>query len=94
MLDNLMLFLIAVVNFSLITILFRLNTKHKDFFKQMEFGGILYGSASKSPNILDFFLKRQYIGLKDTFLTIMCNIFLVSFLISLPMMVVTVLNHK
>jgi hypothetical protein len=92
MIDTLMLFLIVLVNFSMVAILIRLNVKHRDFFTKMQF--IFYGSSDKTTNIVDFFLERKYVELNDRLLTALCNLFIVLFLISLPMMFITVMFRK
>ena len=92
MLEYVMLLLISFVNISLVAILIRLNLKHKEFFSQMEYGGIIYGSNNTLAKLVEFIVKRNYAKMNDPLLTGFCNLFICSFLISLPLMFITLLR--
>lgn len=94
MFENAMLILVIIANISLLFTLFRLSMKHKEFLTKMRFGRSVYGFVDTLAKLLEFIFKRQYAKLKDPVLTLGCIAFIVSFLISLPMMFLAVIFHK
>jgi hypothetical protein len=63
----------------------RLQTKHRSVFDRMEFDGMLFnGSFDQLGRLLMFVLKGEHTRLKDTFLTITGYLFAVTFVITLP----------
>lgn len=94
MLENLVLLSFVVVNGSLLVILIRLHIKHRRLFEQKDFGDIFYGSIHKLAGLFEFILNRRYKELNDPVLATTCVIFVISFLISFPLMLITLLYHK
>lgn len=94
MLENFMLISFVIVNTSLLAILIRLHIKHRHFFEQKEFGDIFYGSIHKLAGLFEFIFKRKYSKLDDPILAVTCIIFVISFLVSFPLMFITIFFHK
>jgi hypothetical protein len=94
MFENAMLIFVIVANISLLLTLLRLSVKHKELLTRLRFGRSVYGFADTLARLLEFILRRRYAKLSDPVLTVSCIAFILSFMISLPMMFLAILFHK
>jgi hypothetical protein len=94
MFENTMLFFVIIANMSLLLTLLRLSIKHKELLTRLRFGRSVYGFADTLARLLEFIIKRRYANLSDTILTLSCIAFMLSFLISLPMMFLAIIFHR
>ena len=94
MFENAMLILVIIANISLLFTLLRLSVKHRELLNRLHFGRSVYGFADTLARLLEFIFKRRYAQLRDPLLTTSCIAFILSFLISLPMMFLAVIFHR
>ncbi len=91
---NILLTLIIVSNLSFITILIRLNVKHKQAFEQLKIDGMLFlGSVKQLARLIEFIVKSKSTELNDKFLSLVGYIFVVSFSATIPVMIAYALMH-
>lgn len=70
----------------------RLQSQHRSVFDSMEFDGMLFcGSVEQLGRLLMFVLKGEHARLDDRFLTITGYVFAVSFVITLPSLIMYLL---
>jgi hypothetical protein len=93
MFQNAMLTLVIVANISLLFVLLRLSVRHRDLLTRMKLGQSVYGFIDVLAKLLEFILKRKYVKISDPLLTMSCIAFIVSFLISIPLMLLAVIFH-
>lgn len=93
MLDALMLILIMVVNVSFVAILMRINTKHKGLFGHAGEGTPPRGPVTRLAMLMEFLTKGKFAHMNDPLLMLLSLIFIGSFLIAFPLMVLTFYYH-
>ncbi|HJV65903.1 MAG TPA: hypothetical protein VJ550_09225 [Geomonas sp.] len=91
MLENAMLIFIIIANISLLFTLLRLSVKHRDLLSRLRFGRSVYGFVDTLARLLEFILKRQYAKLSDPLLTFSCLSFILSFFLSIPLMLLAII---
>jgi hypothetical protein len=94
MFENTMLFFVITANMSLLLTLLRLSIKHRELLIKLNFGRSVYGFADTLARLLEFIIRRRYAKLSDPILTLSCIAFMLSLLISLPMMFLAIIFHK
>jgi hypothetical protein len=94
MLENAMLIFIIIANISLLFTLLRLSVKHREMLSQLRFGRSVYGFVDTLARLLEFILKRRYAKLSDPLLTWSCLSFILSVLITIPLMLLAIIFHR
>ncbi|MCM0084352.1 hypothetical protein L4X63_22460 [Geomonas sp. Red32] len=94
MLEDAILIVVIIANMSLVFTLLRLSIKHRELLTRLRFGRSVYGFVDTLARLMEFILKRQFVPLSDPFLSLGCVAFIVSFLVSIPLMLLAIVFHR